>query len=178
MTADHEGLADLDSGAGTDGEKRFRLRNGEAEGLFAEDMLAGFGGFDGPGNVKLIGERIVDGVDIGIGEQLFVGAVGGWDAERGGRFLRLGEIAGCDGGHGGVLALLHGGKDFLEADGRGAEDSPRIFLRMVAIITADQRVAARRRSTQRPQRLAACSAASTSLRLFRSIYFALGCVRP
>ena len=44
-------------------------------------MLAGFGGFDGPGHVHLVGQGIVDGVDVGIGEQFFVRAVGLGDAQ-------------------------------------------------------------------------------------------------
>ena len=72
MAADHEGLADLDSGAGADREQGLRLGDGEADGLFAEHMLAGFCGLDGPGNMEMVGERIVDGVDVGVGEQLLV----------------------------------------------------------------------------------------------------------
>ena len=87
-------------------------------------MLAGFGGFDGPGDVELIGKRIVDGVDIGVGEKFFVRAVSRGNAMGGRCLLSLREIAGCDGDDAGVLALLHGGDDFLEADGGGAENSP------------------------------------------------------
>ena len=118
MAADHEGFADLDSGAGADGEQRFGLRDGEAERLLAENMLAGLGGFDGPGDMKLIGKRIVDGVDVGVGEKFFVGAVSRGNAMGGRCLLSLREIAGCDGGDTGVLALLHGGDDFLETDAR------------------------------------------------------------
>jgi hypothetical protein len=81
--ADHEGFADEDAGAVADGEEGLRFSEGHAEGFFAEDVLAGFGGADGPGNVELVGERVVDGVDAGVGEEFFVGAVGGGDVELG-----------------------------------------------------------------------------------------------
>ena len=87
MAADHEGFADLDSGAGAHGEQSFGLCFGQAEGFFAENVFAGLGGFYCPGNVKLVGKRIVNGVDVGIGEKLFVGAVGGGNGV-GGRGLR------------------------------------------------------------------------------------------
>ena len=80
--ADHEGFADFDAGARADVEQRFGLGDSHAERLFAEHVLAGFGGLGGPGDVKLIGQRIVDRVDVGVGEQFLVGAVGRGNAER------------------------------------------------------------------------------------------------
>ena len=84
IAADHEGFADLDSGARANGEQSLCLRDGEAERLLAENMLARLGGLDRPGNVQMIGKRIVDGVDVGVGKKLFVGAVGGGNTQRGG----------------------------------------------------------------------------------------------
>ena len=81
VAADHEGFADLDAGAGADGKQGLGFGDGEADGLFAEDVLAGFGGLDGPRHVHLVGQRIVDGVDVGVGEQLFVRPVCLGDAE-------------------------------------------------------------------------------------------------
>jgi hypothetical protein len=40
-------------------------------------------------HVQMIRQRIVDGVDLGVGEERFVRAVRARDAELGGRFLRL-----------------------------------------------------------------------------------------
>ena len=87
--------------------------DGQAERLFAEHVLAGLGGLDGPGHVKLIGQRVVDGVDFGVGEQLLVGAVGLGNAERGCRLLRLGEIARSDGGDGEYCPRCMPGMTFL-----------------------------------------------------------------
>ena len=72
MAVDHEGFADLDSGAGANGKQGFSFRHGQAEGLLAQNVLAGFSRLDGPGNVKMIRKRIVDGVDIGVGEKFFI----------------------------------------------------------------------------------------------------------
>jgi hypothetical protein len=93
-------------------------------------MLSGFSqstclpasaAFVGQRNMQLVGQRIVDGVDVGIGEQLLVGAVGRGNPELGGCLAGFGEIARGDGGDGGELALLHGGDHFFEADVGGAE---------------------------------------------------------
>ena len=72
---DHEGFGDLDVGGIADGDEGSGFFGGEGDGLFAEDVLAGLRGFDGPGDVQVVGERIVDGVDVGVGEECFVGAV-------------------------------------------------------------------------------------------------------
>jgi hypothetical protein len=72
IAANHEGLADLHASTRADGEESFGLRDGEADGLFAENMLAGFGGLNGPGDVEMIGKRIVDSVDIRIGEKFLI----------------------------------------------------------------------------------------------------------
>ena len=77
-------------------------------------MLASFGSFDGPRDMEMIGKRIVDGVDIRVSEEFFVRAVSRGNAESGRRLLGLRQIAGCDGGDTGVLALLHGRNHFLE----------------------------------------------------------------
>ena len=126
--ADHEGFADEDAGAVANGEEGLGLGEGHAEGFFAEDVLAGFGGADGPGDVELVGERVVDGVDVGVGEEFFVGAVGGGDVELRGDGAGFGEVARGDGGDGGVLAALHGGDDFSDADAGGGEDAPADFF--------------------------------------------------
>jgi len=101
--SDHEGFADLDSGTRADGEERLGFRDGEADGLLAKNMLAGFSGLNSPGNVELIGKRIVDGVDIGVGEKFPVRTVRRRNAKGGCRVLGLRETAGCDGVDAGVL---------------------------------------------------------------------------
>ena len=107
---------------------RVGLRNGQTQGLLAKNVLAGLGGLDAPGNVKMVGKRIVDRVDIGIGQKLLVRAIGRGNAKRSRRLPGLGKIARCNRGHSGVFALLHRWKDFLEADVCGAENSPAEFV--------------------------------------------------
>ena len=80
ITAYHEGFANLDAGMCLDGEESFGLGNGEAERLLAENVLASFCGFDGPGDMQLIGKGIVNGVDFRVGKEFFVRAIGRWDS--------------------------------------------------------------------------------------------------
>jgi len=68
IAANHEGFADLHSRASANGKQSFSFRYGKAKRFLAENMLASLGSFDGPGNMELIGKRIVDCVDIGIGK--------------------------------------------------------------------------------------------------------------
>jgi hypothetical protein len=107
-----------------DCEERFGLRDCKAQWLLAENMFPGLGGPNGPRDMKLIGKRIVDSVDIGVGEKFFVRAVGRGNAEGRRGFLSFRKIAGCDGDNTGVLSLLHGRDHLLETDGGGAENSP------------------------------------------------------
>src|SRR5208283_2832176 len=81
-TPDHKGFADLDSGTVADGEQRLSFRDREAERLLAKHMLAGFRGLGSPRDVKLIGQRIVDRVDIRVGEKFLVGAEGFRNVKR------------------------------------------------------------------------------------------------
>ena len=53
----------------------------QADRLFAEHVLACLGGAHGPRHVQVIGQRIVDRVDLRIGQHLLVGAVGFGNAE-------------------------------------------------------------------------------------------------
>jgi hypothetical protein len=43
-------------------------------------VLARFGRADGPRNVQMIRQRIIDGVDFGVGQQLLIRPVGAGDA--------------------------------------------------------------------------------------------------
>lgn len=121
----HEGFHDLQSRITAGGvDESAAFFGGESDRLFAEDVLTGFEGLDGPGDVEVIGEGVIDGVDIGIGEEFLVGAVGAGDAELVGGGAGLGEFAGGDGEDLTMLALLHGGDDFIETDFGGTEDAP------------------------------------------------------
>ena len=66
-----------------------RVGGGQRERLLAQDVLAGAGGGDRPLGVEVVRQRDVDGVDVRVGEERLVRAVGPRDAElvgdRGGR---------------------------------------------------------------------------------------------
>ena len=129
MVAHHERLGDELAGPRARGDQRLRLVGVKRDRLLAQHVLAGLQRADRPGDVQLVGQRIVDRLDRRIGEQLLIGAVGAGDAERGGRRPRLGEIARGDRVDARDLAALHGGNDLLEADIGGAEHAPRDFTR-------------------------------------------------
>jgi len=61
-------------------------------------MLDAAGGANGPLDVEMIGERIVDGLDLSIVEELFVGAVGFGNGKLCGDVFRFFNGARSDGG--------------------------------------------------------------------------------
>ena len=62
------------------------FRGGERDRLLAQHVLAGRRRLDRDRHVQMVGQRIVDRLDLGVLEQLRVRAVGAWDAQRlGGR---------------------------------------------------------------------------------------------
>jgi hypothetical protein len=96
----------------------------QAEGFFAEYVLAGLGGAEGPGDVEVVGEGVVDDIDGGVGEERFVGGVGGGDlkflADSGG-FV---GVAGSEGGDLEAFAAGQSGQDFGAGEFGGAENAP------------------------------------------------------
>ena len=68
----------------------------DCQGLFAQDVLARLRGGDGPFTVQRVGQGDVDGVDLRVGEHVFIGAVGRGDPLCGGIGLGLGQIAAGD----------------------------------------------------------------------------------
>src|SRR5438046_10077458 len=87
--AAHESLADFHRRAVPRHEKRPRLLGGQAERLLAQNVLARSHSLEGPGHVKLIGKRIVNGFDLRIQQELFIRSVGLPNAERARRLLGL-----------------------------------------------------------------------------------------
>src|SRR5579863_10581420 len=92
-------------------------------------MLARLRSFDRTGHMQMVGKRIVDRVDVGIGQKVFVRAVSLRNSQRSGGFLRLGLIPRSDGDDAGPLSPLHGRDDFLEPDSRSTENSPANLVR-------------------------------------------------
>ena len=67
------------------------------EGLLAQDVLARLEGGDGPVAVQPVGQRVVDGVDVGVVDQLLVAAEHPGDPLLAGELLRPLAVPG---GHG------------------------------------------------------------------------------
>src|SRR3954467_9231690 len=57
------------------------LRRRQPDRLLAEHMLPRLDRLDRPGDVQVVGQRVVDRVDLGIGQQRFIGIMSLWDAQ-------------------------------------------------------------------------------------------------
>jgi hypothetical protein len=66
MRAHHESLPDLDSGSIARRNQLLSFSHRHAERLFAQNMFAGFGGLNRPGNMQMVGKGIVDGINFRI----------------------------------------------------------------------------------------------------------------
>ena len=73
------------------------IRSGHRQRLLAQDVLAGSRGRDRPVRVEVVRQGDVDGVDIRVGEETFVGAVGARDTEAIGHGAGLVAVSGRDG---------------------------------------------------------------------------------
>ena len=73
--ADHERFLDSHAGAVAHRDQLRALGGVEPDRLLAQHVLAGLGGLDRPGHVQVVGQRIVDRVDLGVGQELLVAAV-------------------------------------------------------------------------------------------------------
>jgi hypothetical protein len=91
-------------------------------------MFARFRSFDRPGDVKLVGEWIVDGLNLRVGEQLFVRSIGLRDAQGACNLLGLAQVARGNRAHLDPITLLHGRQDFLNPDCGRAQNSPANFV--------------------------------------------------
>ena len=107
MRADHESLADFHRRAVPRRQKRPRFLSAQAERLLAQNVLARFYSLEGPGHVKLIGKRIVNGFDFRIEQELFIRSVGFRNAERARRLFGLLEVARGDCANLAPLPFLH-----------------------------------------------------------------------
>jgi hypothetical protein len=68
-----------------------------AQWLLAQHLFARVHGAGGPRHVQLVGQRNVNGINVRVGQQVLVAAVGPGDAEFAGHGLGLCFVAGCDG---------------------------------------------------------------------------------
>ena len=59
----------------------FGICGGQRDRLLAQHVLAGLGRFQGERDVQVVRERVVDGLDLRIGKQLLIAAVGLGDVQ-------------------------------------------------------------------------------------------------
>ena len=74
--------------------------------------------------MQVIGERVVDRLDFGIREKLFVGTVGFGYAQLSGGFLCFAQLPRRDGGDFAAFTILHCGNHFLHGDRRHSQHTP------------------------------------------------------
>src|SRR5690606_35340772 len=95
--ANHEGLADHYTGPIANRQQLPRFRRTERDGLLAEDVLSGLRRPRRPGNVQVVGKRVIDDLYLWIGEQLVVRPVRARDSERVCGVTRALLVTGSDG---------------------------------------------------------------------------------
>ena len=89
VMADHEGF--LDAHRPRRGEQGARLLGAQSDRLLAQHMLACGGGLQRQRHVKVVGQWVVDGLDLRVGQQLLVRAIGARDPQGLGRRPRGSE---------------------------------------------------------------------------------------
>ena len=75
VEAVHERLHQVDAGGLAGGDHPLGVGRGHRQRLLAQDVLAGTGRGDRPLGVEVVGQRDVDGVDLGVGQERLVRAV-------------------------------------------------------------------------------------------------------
>ncbi len=126
METNHEGFHDEDLAG--HGAQALGLRRCQRDRLLAQHMLARCGGLQRQWHVEMVRQRVVDGLDLRIGQQLLIRAVCFRNTERirgltGGFRRARGDRPNLE-----QFALLHAGQHSLQSDLRGADDTPGDFL--------------------------------------------------
>ena len=86
-------------------------------------------------HMLVIGQGVVDRFDFGVGQQLFIAAVGGGNTQFVGQCAAPPQIARSDGADVAVLRRLHAGNHFFPADAGRAEHAPDYFFHGVLALT-------------------------------------------
>ncbi len=94
-----------------------------AHRFFAEDVLFGLGGADGPFAVMGMRRGDVDDIDVGIGEEGFVTAMRVGKLVEPGKFVGLGLDPAGNGDEFALFRAKDAAGEFMR-DGAGADDSP------------------------------------------------------
>ena len=118
------GLLNLQAGLVANGDQAGGLGRVERDRLLAQNVLAGARRLRRPRDMEMVGQRVVDHVDHGVGEQGLVVAVGLGQAEALGHRLRLGQLAARDAVDADPGGLLQRRYHVLDGEIRGAEHAP------------------------------------------------------
>ena len=103
--------------------------NSTVLGLFTQHGFPGLRGGDGQRRVQVIGQRIVDRVDVRVGEQFLVAAEGTRNIVLFRKRLRAAQIAAGDCRHNPVARSVNGRDHAVPADVCGAEYPPTNLFR-------------------------------------------------
>ena len=87
VKAHHEGLHDVHLARHF--AQFFGLARVHGKGFFTQHVFACAGGGQRHGHMLVVGQRVVDGFNVGVGQQFIIGAVGLGDTHFAGHFLRL-----------------------------------------------------------------------------------------
>jgi hypothetical protein len=120
----HERFHELDALGRTHIDHLLRIRRAEGKRLFAQHMLPGSGGRDGPLAMEMIGERYVDSVDVISGQEFGIAPVRSWDIQLIGNDPTSGEVTRSDGDHLAIGGCLYRRDHLSGTDMGGAEDAP------------------------------------------------------
>jgi len=80
MGSDHEGFGDKTIPRKI--QQFGGLFRAQRNRFFAKNMLSRFNGLNGHRHMHVVRQRVVDHIDIGIGEQLFIGSIRLFDPKR------------------------------------------------------------------------------------------------
>ena len=125
MEAVHERFHYLETGVVGRGVRQApRLGRREPDRFFTQDVLARLDRPQRPRDMKMVGKWDVDGVDFGVGKEIFVRSMRALDAKLRGNAFRRGGIARRDGIDAQTARRLHGGNHVLDGDPRRTHDAP------------------------------------------------------
>src|SRR5579864_2376262 len=141
MEAHHEGLDDVLTAAVAGRDDRLCFERIERDRLLAEHVFAHLERLNGPFDVQVVWQRVVDRLDLWIVEQRLVTAVAASDAEARSNLAGALRIARGDCRDDAALAGEDGRDDPLDADVRRAEDSPDELAHMFCVRPQVQRPA-------------------------------------
>ena len=128
MVPKHEGFHQLQFRMPTSRFHQFDAFGcGQADRFFAQHMLARFQRANRPRHMQMIRQRIVNRINVGIGQQLLIRAIRLGDSQFASHRSGSVAVARAYGGHVTMFPPLHGGNHFLGTNIGSAENTPTDF---------------------------------------------------